>query len=385
MTLPYVQQNHPQINDSKLREFAQMVGSLLNSLIRAGILVPSGPQNWTIPGLGTGGSGGGGFSLPGPPGQPGSQFYAVTVDPPPLSLGHVADVAWNTVSGNLWQKEAAVFGMPPAWQLLGNLKGGPPGPQGIQGPTGNPGAPGLPGAQGVAGASGSIVEGANASLPSASGTSGVYLSTDYPLLNFDEGSTWKSYGPLYPFTNPLLPTFSWANQSTATEATYNQARYLRDPGTSGSHQLRVRYVAKPGTHWTLTAAFRPYFHPNALDPTMGIVCYDSSGGKLASASLLAANPGWLIGAYKYTSVSAFSASYFQQAWDGPRDVVWLRMKDDGSNRTCWISADGVNFEQYATIATNDFVTPDSLGFYVDDNATSTPISLTLLSWSATTP
>jgi hypothetical protein len=110
----------------------------------------------------------------------------------------------------------------------------------------------------------------------------------------------------------------------------------------------------------------------------GIVLRESGSGKLVGCNL---SQDAEIRMSKYDSPTAFSSHYSSNGgirYSG--GLLWLRFTDDNTNRKCWISMDGINFWQVSTIGRTDFITPDEIGFFVNNENATYDVATTLLSW-----
>ena len=154
----------PDSVDVRLRRFVDAVRNILNSLIEQGLVIQTGSGGW---GVGDGAGGvvdlfslshfAGGPPLPVAQLRPDVAAWLEGQGAPAAALGKVGDFYLQTDNGQVWQKQAPAFGMPPIWHAIANITG-PAGKQGvagqsIQGPPGPPGV-GLPGPSGSAGAAG---------------------------------------------------------------------------------------------------------------------------------------------------------------------------------------------------------------------------------------
>ncbi len=137
---------------TRTRRHEQQVSDILNALIQARILVQTGPDTWTIQGLGSGS--GAGSGIPGPRGQDANRILQGLGVPPP-ALGREQDLYFQTDSAQLWQKTSPFFGCPPRWNIICTIPA--TGPQGLRGPAGASGSNGSQGLPGAAGQNGSEV------------------------------------------------------------------------------------------------------------------------------------------------------------------------------------------------------------------------------------
>lgn len=206
----------------------------------------------------------------------------------------------------------------------------------------------------------------------------LYFSSDDPTLSRDTGSVWQSYGPIFKFTPPVVANYSWVNQGSATVTQQGNTAVLIVPATSGVN-LRCQVKSAPSTPYNITIAYS-FSQGSGTFVNMGACWRQSSDGKLITcmndANLTKTVTKWssptLVSA-NYGSVTNIRSSI---------DLVWFRISDDGTNRKCFVSNDGLNFLQIHTIGRTDFMTADQVGFYIDaENSISS--QMTLYSWAET--
>ena len=226
-----------------------------------------------------------------------------------------------------------------------------------------------------------------ANRPASEKAGKIWLPTDGFMLSRDGGSAWKSWGPLFPFTETNDAPFSWVNQGGATVTTSQGGVFLLAPA-SNTHNMRLRVQSAPSTPYTITAAVRGIwdaFTISGLTTHSGLVWRDSASGKMETFGFLSDFSTYgqfftLIGAAKWdnpTSLNSYYRSVFTALLPSPTE--FLRITDDGTTRTCYVSTDGVNFQQVHTVSRTDFLTPNQIGYFADSNNGSS-VGLNILSW-----
>lgn len=177
------------------------------------------------------------------------------------------------------------------------------------------------------------------------------------------------------FVRPPSSGWAWINQGTASVTTQsNGGIYLLTPADTTTN-LRLRERTAPATPWTVTAHLTPTvleksFHSYGLffreDGTGEIHVFDVVGvGTAVGTSTYT-----VLRSAKFTSATAFSAEYTSVTTTVP--LRWMRISDDGANRICSYSADGVNWIAFHSIGRTDFLTADRLGFYAAGENAATP-------------
>lgn len=214
---------------------------------------------------------------------------------------------------------------------------------------------------------------------------GTNLSMSGTTLNATGGSG-ASVGPA--FTAPVDAQFSWVNQGTASVNSADQGILLTAPAAAGI-ALRIRKKAAPATPYTVTVAILPTFgiQTNA-GAYYGMLFRQSSNGKI-SAFLLYQVPNGEMLSIKFDDPSTFNAIYtppgnpLQSSLNVPQNnipLMWLRLADDGTNRSMSYSIDGYDFTTFHTIGRTDFITPDEVGFFTNSQNATTGSKIRLLSW-----
>lgn len=225
------------------------------------------------------------------------------------------------------------------------------------------------------GTSGVVGAVAIGSEPGSADTGAAVLYTDAPYLARYSGSAWQPWGPIYPFTKPIDADFAWVNQGTASVASHGDV-FLRSPVVGGIN-LRVRKKAAPSTPYTITIAIMPTMSTTGTCH-MGFVWRNAASGKLIIAALTSGLGMFVAG---YNTPTAYNGSYVSTQIAVP-SPLFIRSTDNGTNRICSFSADGVEFVTLTTHVRTDFTTVDEVGFFVN-NEGSTEAGMSLLSWKQT--
>lgn len=228
--------------------------------------------------------------------------------------------------------------------------------------------------------------GTEAAIPAAGTAGNLYLPNDGYWLQRDSGAAWVPWGPLFPLTDPSLAGIStWVNQGGASVDTTSGATTLTAPAAAGDN-IRLRVKTAPATPYVITARLTASGAPGAS--SWGLAFRQSSDGKLhlllCGGSVSGGTPG--IFSIKFTNPTTFSASYastlgFNLNTGFP--PAFLRIADNGTNRTVSYSMDGVNFTEYHTIGRTDFLTADQVGFFANAASSTLAATATLLSWKET--
>jgi hypothetical protein len=220
-----------------------------------------------------------------------------------------------------------------------------------------------------------ITTAAYASRQAAAKAGRIFLPNDGFYIERDTGAAWAPWGPIYPMTPPpTLANWTWFNQDAATaDETYGGICLV----DSGAHaNVRGLGRAVPSTPYVITAAILPRVLNG--DYKAGVYWADDAG-KIITFCITAESPGQ-ISIQKWNSVTAWSANYTYFSAYTCYGLFFLRMADDGTNRTCQYSHDGQHWETLHSIGRTDFLTATKVGICTRRaNTTRTP-ALTLLSW-----
>lgn len=213
------------------------------------------------------------------------------------------------------------------------------------------------------------------------GTSSLYFPSDGFTISRNDGTKWVQWGPIYKLTDPLLQTFAWLNQGSASVATSSGGIYLSIPDNTGGANWRIykKSVANPPP-WTIITSFISSTYPNGVSQG-GLVLRQSSNGKFTTMATLGNGN---VEIQKWNETSSFAALYLtftsaNQVYGRP--IWWFKIIDDGVNRKYYISADGQNFRNLVVTTRTDFLTGDELGFGVNSDSVNKETGMLLLSWA----
>lgn len=207
-----------------------------------------------------------------------------------------------------------------------------------------------------------VGKGSYASIPAVQKGGFIWLSSDSALLARDNGSTYDYWGPLFPLSPPVDSGWTWVNQGSSTITAANGGLTMYQPGHSGDG-ISCYVKTAPATPWSLTVYQQVTLFPN--NSTYAGLCFrQSSDGKLATFSIAFTGGAYTMDSKKWTNPTTVSAGY-QSTTAVPFNCRWLRIKDDGSNRLCQWSDDGVNFVTWHSIGRTDFLTADQYGFFIN--------------------
>ena len=217
---------------------------------------------------------------------------------------------------------------------------------------------------------------AYASPPASPREGDLWLPTDSFYILRRGASAWAPWGPIFPMTPPpALNQWTWVNRGTATaDETYGGIYLYAPPVTGDQWRLLVRPV--PGATYTITACFISQSLAVNYNQ-LGLVWYD--GTKLISVqrrfNLL------VLSITKWNSVTSFNADYTTMSFQPTGGPWWIQLVDNGTSRVMRWSADGKYWIDFHSVSRTDFLTATHVGIGVNSNNSTSPCSLTLLSWS----
>jgi len=224
-----------------------------------------------------------------------------------------------------------------------------------------------------------IQTGTYSAIPAASNDGQAYLPSDGSSLYRDSGAAWKAWGPVFPFTAPVLGDFAWINQGgAAADQTYGHV-YLLAPA-SGANSLRILKKSAPSTPYAIEVALMVQW-PRVSFMQAGFIWRQSSDGKLQTVIVESdAVTEFSIQTIKYSDPATGVAVYKSAKWENRSPIVWFKCEDDGSDRIVSVSIDGQNWQEFHSVGRTDYLTADEVGFMANSVNASWQCALNLLHW-----
>ncbi len=208
----------------------------------------------------------------------------------------------------------------------------------------------------------------------------VQLYNDVPNIARDNGATLDPFGPIYPFSDPTTPSFSWRNQGSASISTSGQTLFLAAPAAAASDG-KGREITAPGTPYSITCAFVPEAYTGNFQ-TFGMYFADSTSSKCVSMNYVSFG-NYILRVDYLTTISTYSSTpYTHGTVNYIPSPVWFKLQDTGTNFVFSVSVNGANFSALTTLTrTAHLASPDRVGFFVNSGASNFPISMAVHSWA----
>jgi hypothetical protein len=231
-------------------------------------------------------------------------------------------------------------------------------------------------------------------LPTVFHKGDLWIPTSEPVIQLATDTTsFASWGPLFPFTRPVDPGI-WVNQnpagSTDTVATSSAGGIviLSKVGGDGNGNITARVKAVLASKsYTFTIAMTMGTFPSNF-AACGLIL---TNGTLGGSSAIVFGPQFASGAYnllisKFTTMNvSFSASYQSYATTQVYGPLWLRVVEDATNRTFYVSDNGQTWSLIQQTVNTDFLTSTHYGIFTRGGASTTYTNVTLYSLKETNP
>jgi len=211
-------------------------------------------------------------------------------------------------------------------------------------------------------------------IAAASGGGGSFSAAP-PFLT--DGSLF--YGPAYTFTRIVNASYAWVNQGSATLTTTNSQATIDNQAQEANFNMHARVIAAPSTPYHIIVAFVFTQFVNS-NQNVGIGWRDSASTKMVTFGMFNNSDAQFTGFYLTNETTyAGTTQLNTNQYTGNTVVRWLRMGDNGTNRTYDMGPDGVHWTNLLTESDTTFLTANQVMFYVNSG----PGTMQLLSWQVT--
>jgi hypothetical protein len=215
-----------------------------------------------------------------------------------------------------------------------------------------------------------------ANLPSAGLAGRIFIPQNgmYDILR-DNGSSWNYFRNGRLCMPPDVSwTFSWVNQGDATLDTSHGASILYGGSASGTDS-RTRVKSAPSTPYHALIGYK-FKTANASNCMIGMCFRDSGSGKMNIFGIFQADLLRYVG-FSLSSPTGFDATFYNpgDSFVIQGDTYWMRIGDDGTNRTYSVSENGYDWLQLYSEANSTYFTANQVGFYVNGGASLSSIDV----------
>lgn len=216
-----------------------------------------------------------------------------------------------------------------------------------------------------------ITSAAFTSRPAAGNLGHLFLPNDGVTVDYDNGSSWSAFGPIFPFQIDFgTGAFTAVNAGSSAFTSEKDSLLLTAPGGAVINNMNA-YVKTPallGSDYSVTIYAQHNILTDKQYPKMGLVFRESGTGKLVSFHLTS---GFLY-TTKWNNATGVSGDYQNRGVNQP--INWLRIRDDQTDLIFYVSADGRQFLEIDRRARTNFLAggPDQIGVFVDAGNLGTP-------------
>lgn len=192
----------------------------------------------------------------------------------------------------------------------------------------------------------------------------LYLPNDGLEIYRDTGSVMVPWGPIWPLTDPALQTWTQTGFGSCTSDTTHGGVDINNPTAEGSFNIHALLKNTPSTPW---------------HAEFGFVQVGNTGGNLMAGPCVSDGTKFAIYTSHFQAAAVQHVEFYASnattyggftpinpgilfAW-GP--VIFVRLGDDGTNRTYDVSCDGFTWLQVGTEVRTANVTASKVGFYVN--------------------
>lgn len=239
-------------------------------------------------------------------------------------------------------------------------------------------------------------EGPDSSAASGSTVIGTILSAAaMAQIESDSGSS--GYSPFKNLTPLVNSGWSWFNQGSSSIAFSGGIATMTVPSTGGDN-CRGYVKSLPSTPWTVILGC--IVTPGVIPPAA------SQGGGFFTGLMLGdgtklitfdfgrtqnSNVGITLEIAQFNSATSFNSDTKNEPMQTTPPICWLKIHDDGTNRTYWFSVDPLNagWTQIASEGNTTFLTPTVAGIitnvYNSASGSANFIGDAVVSFSITSP
>lgn len=227
--------------------------------------------------------------------------------------------------------------------------------------------------------------GTYANLPSSPKNGDQYLATDSPYALVRSGGVWiasaRNERAYPPSAVGSWSTFDQSSASPAVAVDTASGVAVLTAGFQSSNNWVGAVHSIPSAPYTCDVLL------SQCVLTSGLCLRNSSSKKVIMFRFDSGSSGQVL-------IDKWNNSGVPASYDGGYNSVgalgtvpglfWMRIADDNTNRSFWLSPDGKNFTKLYSGSRTDYITPDQIGFACFNNSTSwvsgQAVVLACLSW-----
>lgn len=217
--------------------------------------------------------------------------------------------------------------------------------------------------------------------PASERSGKIFIPSDGFGFDIDNGSFFDSFYD-NPITRPPLTGWSQVNFESCTTDNLGGSVNIYEPGPSTGGQENVRALERtpPSTPYTIIVRLEECMRAAGSFVSYGVGWRESSSGKLQMI-MIQLNTIFQVVLYNFNSPTSFSGQQISIQNCTPNSARYMYIKDDGTNRSCGLSCDGVNLIPIgAAFGRTTFITPNKTLFGFDIAIANIPGLLRLVSW-----
>ena len=174
--------------------------------------------------------------------------------------------------------------------------------------------------------------------------------------------------------------WGWDNQDSAVVVDNGKTFIFTKPatgGTAASNSVYYRFSTFPLAR-TVTAAIELIAFGKDFSNARLVLRNQASGDLILFG--VQYNAGWFLSIITATDPTTEIANLKALPIPISNSIIWLRIANDGVNRTYLWSNDGITFQQFYTEAATQFITADQAGVSLDSRNATESITSILHSW-----
>jgi hypothetical protein len=158
------------------------------------------------------------------------------------------------------------------------------------------------------------------------------------------------FGPVLSATPTQAVTglTTWAAQGSSSVADTAFGMTLTGANAGANDHWSLLHKPVPATPYSVTVLLAATYTGSNIGGAL-LGWYDGTA-KLHGARLINNGGTWQLFVSSFTNLTTFSANQLGPLSAAMVTMLWLRLRDDGTNVSIWVSSDGANFQSIYTVA-----------------------------------